>query len=57
MWIDCNQPGNNFCSVKTKTGAGAAVTVASAGVGARNLEWDATSLYWCNTWEILRYVH
>ncbi len=57
LWIDCTQPGNSYCTVKTKLGTNPATPVTGAGVGAGNLQWDATSMYWNNVASIEKYVH
>jgi hypothetical protein len=56
LWIDCTKPGNSFCSVRTRQGSSTSTVVVVAGVGARNLVWDTTQVFWISS-GIRKYVH
>jgi hypothetical protein len=49
LWIDCTAPGNSFCSLRSRRGTTTSTIVASAGVGARNLAWDQTQVFWIDS--------
>jgi hypothetical protein len=58
MWISCSFPGNSFCSLMARKGAGANTTLLpSIGVGARNLVWDAAQVFWVEVSGIRKFVH
>jgi hypothetical protein len=58
MWIWCSQPGNSFCSLESRRGAEANRTLlGSAGVGARNLAWDSSQVFWISASGIKSYRH
>lgn len=57
FWIDCTS-GNSYCSIrKWQSSVRTTLVNESAGVGARNLVWDSTQLFWGSVSGIEKYVH
>jgi hypothetical protein len=56
LWSDCQQPGNNGCTVKKRQG-GITQVVTSNKVGVGNLQWDAARIFWGDAGFLRKYVH
>jgi hypothetical protein len=54
LWTDCGSSGNQ-CSVRKRQG-GTTTIVSSGGVGAGNVQGDATAMFWGDH-SVRKYVH
>lgn len=56
LWTDCASPGGNWCYVRKRQG-GTTTTVSSGGVGASNIQGDASAMFWSDAGGLKKYVH
>ena len=55
LWADCAMPGSYGCKVQKREGA-ITTTVKTGGVGARNIQGDASTMFWTEG-GVWKYVH